>query len=146
MNYEAMMEQQLCIRDLLNWPANYYPIIQDSTNNQFVQGMFEQDYGFTPMLLANQCAYVNWWLNSGKDHDDSRKTIALRYSDVRQVYGDISGVPEATASFVERQSAGLADAMNVGDINTLVEYNESNCTALSWTSAPDFVIPKDKLR
>ena len=140
MNYEAMMEQQLCVRDLLEWPRDYYPVVADSENSQYVQGMFERDYAFTPMLIANTCAYVSWWLDSPDSIQPSRDDITQMLSEIRITRSDIEGLPEGTSTFMERRTAELIDDMAVGNMADLVQFRERSCGAWSWTQAPDFVV------
>lgn len=143
MNYEAMMKQQLCVRDLMDWPTDYYPIIRDSHNNQYVQGMFEQNYAFTPMRIANSCAYIEWWRSSQKENSPKATEItAYVIKKLPILYEGIPGMPD-TASATKRFNQEISSAISLGDISRVTQQSSQMCGSWSWTQAPEFVVPTD---
>ncbi len=145
MTYDQMIDQQICARDQFLWPPENYPIIEPSSNLRFVGGGFEEFYGYQPMRIAYECAWIEWWYTAWTvgDQELTRSIETWLEDDGLAHLEEVTSYnPDRAANTIEGINRFL-DAARLEDINAVNEIRQGTCSAWTWTTAPSFTIPPD---
>lgn len=144
MTYRAALEERRCVRDLFAWPANYFPLIRESTDSRVATGGFEVGYGYTTMTTAWECAWMGAWLDSRATGDQALTDQIANYITTQfPVYHEhIPGMPDdiMDGSVIELNKI-TARSVALGDAADVRERFGPQCQNLEWTTAPAELVP-----